>query len=72
MMQFQEAKRFLDTMGIPIIKNDMLKLYVIFLDESSVYLNPDDLAKLDLSSFKQFLANVLLQYQSSDPYIVYH
>jgi hypothetical protein len=71
-MQSQEAIDFLEPVGIQFVYNDTLKRYLLILDESYVYITPEDMERFDMTSFKSFVARVLFQYRAAEPHIVYH
>jgi hypothetical protein len=71
-MQYQDASNLLEPLGLELVHNKSLNLYMLIFDESYVYLKPEHLAQFDETGFKTFVARVLVQYSASEPHIVFH
>lgn len=71
-MRYQDAIDMLNPLGINFIWDKNLKLYLLVLDETIVYLHPEDFKDFDLPNMKTFVARSLIEYSNSKPVIVFH
>ncbi len=71
-MTLQEANNVLTKIGIQVLFNKTLKLYVMVIDDTFVYITPSDFVSFDTSSLKYFAAGVLIKYSESQPLITFH
>jgi hypothetical protein len=61
-VNLSEIIKILDPLGIQIVYDKNLKLFLVILDEQMEYLHPSDLNRFDEDEFKTFLAKALIRY----------
>jgi hypothetical protein len=71
-VRYQDALDMLNPLGISFLYDKGLKLYLLVLDETVVYLEPQEFRDFDLPNMKTWVARNLIEYTKSQPIITFH
>ena len=71
-MDLAAAKALLEPFGCYVLYNETLRLYMVILSGVTVYIHPEDLAKIDEPELKSFVGQSVLRVLSTSPQVMVH
>lgn len=65
-MLFEEITPTLEQLGILFKYDEIMKLWLVFLDDMTVYVAPKEIESLSVNEFKYYFAQQIQQYASKN------
>jgi len=71
-LQFKDAQELLVPLGIEIVYDKNLNLYLICIDDKIVYVTPNELQSFNIDMLKVFVAKSIMNHVASNPIVILH
>ena len=71
-MTFKEIEPFFTHLGILYKYDEVMKLWLIFLDDVTIYVSPREIEYLTMEEFKLYFGKLILENRSESEQITIH